>query len=116
MPGDNEKVIGYFGYVSPTNAVCDGDACVISGSEETLRKYLKVANWTDIDKIIIKKTRFGEVLRGLLLGGPYSFDEEAYQRFYPLAKKAGLDIPIADFRGENNEIKFVTIRLKDSGR
>jgi hypothetical protein len=34
----------------------------------------------------IKKTRFGEIVSGLRLGAVYAFDEEAYQRFYPLAQ------------------------------
>jgi len=113
MPGNDEKVIGYFGYLPSSNVVCDGDACIIAGSEASFKRYLKIANPPNVDKVVIKKTRFGEVFRGLSLGGPYSFDEEAYGRFYPLAKKAGLDIPKANFNTKpGGEIQFMTIRTK----
>lgn len=113
MPGDDERIVGYFGYLPPSNIVCDGDACVIAGSEVSFKTYLKIANPPDAVKTIIKKTRFGEIFRGLSLGGAYSFDEEAYGRFYPLAKRAGLDLPVADFKTKTDgDIKFMTIRTK----
>jgi len=34
----------------------------------------------------IKKARYGHILKCLKLGASYSFDEESYGRFYPLAK------------------------------
>jgi hypothetical protein len=115
MPGDDEKVVGYFGFVPPANAICDGDACIIAGSEASFKKYLEVANPPNAGKVVIKKTRFHEILRGLSLGGPYSFDAEAYGRFYPLAKKAGLDIPEANFGLKPDAgVEFMTIRTKGS--
>ena len=36
-------------------------------------------------------------MAGMRLGGAYSFDDEAYNRFYPLARIAGLDIGPKDF-------------------
>ncbi len=42
MPTDiDSKVIGYFAFSSPTEVICDGDACVISGSEQDLRNYIE---------------------------------------------------------------------------
>jgi len=116
MPGNDEKVIGFFGYLPPSKIVCDYDACIIAGSEAAFQRYLKLANHPNSDKVIIKKTRLSEVLRGLSLGGPYSFDKEAYARFYPLAKKAGFDVSEANFKSEqpDGEIEFMTIRPKSS--
>ena len=116
MPGDDEKIVGFFGFLSPAKVVCDGDACIIAGSETSFRKYLKIANPPSASKVIIRKTRFGEVIRGLSLGAPYSFDEDAYSVFYPLARKAGLDIPMANFKTEpGDDIEFMTIRTRGNG-
>ena len=113
MPKDHDVVIGYFGFIPPVNVVCDGDACIISGSEKSFRNYLTIANASQSTKINIRKTTFGEVLRGLGLGAAYSFDEEAYGRFYPAAKRASLDVPVANFKNKpGKEIEFMTVRIK----
>jgi len=36
-------------------------------------------------------------LNGLKLGAAYAFDEESYQKFYPLARKEGLNVAEANF-------------------
>jgi len=55
---------------------------------------------------------FGEILRGLQLGGGYAFDEPSYSRFYPLAIEAGLAVEKADFaQGQKNGQAFFTVRL-----
>lgn len=36
----DSKVIGYFAYKSKTEVICDGDACVISGSEQEMENYI----------------------------------------------------------------------------
>jgi len=60
----------------------------------------------------IKKTRFGEIVRGLQLGGAYAFDEESYSRFYPLAKQEGLDVADVDFeKSRTEEKRFLIIQL-----
>ena len=74
------KVIGCFSYKSKTEVTCDGDACIISGSEKSMRDYLLSMSKEAHDKSIIKKTRFGEIIRGLKRGGAYAFDEESYNR------------------------------------
>lgn len=94
MP-DN-KVIGYFAYEPGGKVVCDGDSCVIAGSEEKMRRY--IAEFGKSTKTVtVKKTRFGEIKRGMELGGAYSFDEESYSRFHPLARKAGINAGSEDF-------------------
>lgn len=77
------RVIGYFAHESG-GVFCDGDACIIAGSEELMRNYLKAAN--DTTKYIIQKTRFGEVVDGLMRGGAYAFDKVSYSKFFTLAQ------------------------------
>ena len=75
-----------------------------------MRRYLSISNPDNVERHAIRKTRFGEIMKGMSLGGSYAFDEEAYGRFYPLALEVGLPVSHADFRGEGpDEIKFLTI-------
>jgi hypothetical protein len=37
---DETKVVGYFAYASSSDVFCDGDACVIAGSDADLNRYL----------------------------------------------------------------------------
>ncbi|MFQ5630217.1 MAG: hypothetical protein ACE5I1_15720 [bacterium] len=90
-------VIGYFAYKSKSEIVCDGDSCVIAGSEKKIRDYISTIEGAKATTHTIKKTRFGEILTGMKAGAPYSFDEEAFNRFYPLAQKEGLEIGPQDF-------------------
>lgn len=85
------KVIGYFSYTVSGNVFCDGGACVISGTEALMRDYLEEMSPDNSERDLIKKTRFGEIMNGLLKGGAYAFDQDSYRRFLPLAKKNGLD-------------------------
>ena len=113
MPKDDDVVIGYFGFIPPVDVVCDGDACIIAGSENSFRNYIKIADPSQSAKITIRRTTFGEVLRGLVLGAAYSFDKEAYGKFYPSAKRASLDVPVANFKTKpDKEIEFMTVRIK----
>ena len=113
MANRDTKVIGYFAYLSATEVACDGEACVIAGSEEAMKRYLSISNPENADKHIIRKTRFGEIMKGMTLGGSYAFDEEAYSRFYPIALQAGLPVSTAAFTSQGpDEIKFMTITLK----
>ena len=77
---DDTRVVGYFAYTPPMNAVCDGDACVIAGSESAMKEYLESMTSGSLERSRIKKTRFGEILKGLQLGAAYAFDEESYNR------------------------------------
>jgi hypothetical protein len=66
------KVIGYFAYASKTEVVCDGDACVITGSDADLRAYIAELGTLDGISHTVKKTRFGEIMRGMSLGAAYA--------------------------------------------
>jgi hypothetical protein len=116
MPGDEDtRVIGYFAYTPPMNVVCDRDACVVAGSEAALKRYIQSMGAKAAVSETIKKTRFGEIMKGLQLGGAYAFDEEAYNRFYPLASKAGLGLGAEDFsQPPPTNMHFVRVQLKDA--
>ena len=107
------KVIGYFAYSSPTQVVCtDLDACVVAGSSRAMQEYIDEVDPRGANKTTIKKTRFGEILRGLGYGAVYAFDEESYARFYPLALDAGLSVSAADFEKQRREgNRFFTVRI-----
>ena len=110
MSNADSKVIGHFAYSSPQAIVCSGKACVISGSETAMRQYLLEMGAGG--KHTIRKTRFGEIMRGLNLGAAYAFDEESYGRFQPLGKAAGLALATANF--SRHKQRFFTVQVKPS--
>lgn len=81
----SDKVIGYFSYTNSGEVTCDGDTCVIAGSEELMKTYISRKSCGD-NKDIIKKTRFGEIINGMNKGVAYAFDDEAFARFLSIAK------------------------------
>ncbi len=84
---DDTRVIGYFAYTPPMHAICDGDACVIAGSEAGMNRYVEAMVSGSLKGTRIKKTRFGEILKGLELGAAYAFDEEDVQSVPPTCQK-----------------------------
>ncbi|MCK4830432.1 hypothetical protein KA005_82705 [bacterium] len=116
MADRSRKVIGYFAFASPTEVVCTGDAgdaCVISGSDRAMKAFLSEIDPDGQKRHTVKKTRFGEILRGLKLGAAYGFDEASYKKFYPLARKEGLPVEEADFNGMKVKgFRFFTVQLK----
>lgn len=112
MADRNRKVIGYFAFASPTEVVCTGNACVISGSVRTMKAFVKEIDPEGQQKRTIKKTLFGEILNGLKLGAAYAFDEESYKKFYPLARKEGLNVAEANFEEmKSKDFRFFTVQL-----
>ena len=101
MKSIHRKVVGYFATRTGTMYIlCDGDACLIAGSEKSLNRYIiKLAGDNPAD-YHIKKTRFGEIIQGMQLGGVYTFDKKAYNKFLPLAKAEGLNM--VDFQIEDD--------------
>ena len=61
----DHKVIGYFAYMSKYEIFCDGDACIIAGSEQKIKRYISKMSRKDISKHTIKKTKFGEIMAGI---------------------------------------------------
>jgi hypothetical protein len=110
----SDKVIGHFSYSRQRDVFCDGDACVIADTEEKIRDYLKrLPSGDSMD--IIKKTRFGEIVKGLRLGAAYAFDQGAYSRFFDLAKINGLNgLPEKESFSESGsatEMHFIRIQI-----
>jgi len=111
----NKKVIGFFAFSAPTQVVCTGLACVIAGSEAAMKEYLRELDPGGRTGHTIRKTRFGEILQGLRLGGAYAFDSESYGRFYPLARMEGLEVKEANFEeARRRGDKFFTVQLAGS--
>ena len=103
-------IIGYFAVSKRGDVVCDGPACIIAGSYKTMKEFLAKSRAKPPGKVKITKTRFGEILSGMRMGGAYSFDEESYGRFLPLARVEGMEFEDLDFTPDKpSEIKFVTI-------
>ena len=50
------KVIGYFAYTKSHHAYCDGDACIIAGSDLLMKDYLQKGP-DEVEQYTIKKTR-----------------------------------------------------------
>ncbi len=109
----DSKVIGYFAYASRNEVVCtDGAACVITGSQKSMATYIKEIDPNNLKNHTIRKTRFGEIMQGILFGAAYAFDEEAYNRFYPLARDEGLDVQSADFESQKLKgMRFFTVQI-----
>ena len=107
------KVIGYFAYMSAAEVVCtDVDACVISGSSEAMERYLEELHPGRASQATVKKTRFGEIRRGMEMGAAYAFDQSSYERFYPLAREAGFPVEWGNFEeAKKRNDRFFTVRL-----
>ena len=110
MSESDTKVIGYIASTSRTNVICvDKDACLVAGSEEAMKKYL-----TEIEikasSVSIRKARFGDIAKVMMLGGRYSFDKESYSRFYPLGIKEGMLLEKIEFDEEKGK-KFFTTQI-----
>ena len=109
------KVIGYFAYASSMQVVGTGKACTIAGSEQAMREYLQELDPDALRRHTIRKTRFGEIMEGIRLGGAYAFDEQSYSRFLPLARDEGLNVAEADFEAARQRgDRFLTVELPDS--
>ena len=94
---DKTRVIGYFAFSPPMGVVCDGDECVVVGSEDAMKGYLAKLGAATKSSPAVRKVRFEEILVGMFHGRTYAFDEESYSKFYPLAAKYGIDIGPQDF-------------------
>lgn len=89
------KVVGYFSHSPGGGVFCDGDACIIAGTESLMYSYIEAMlicdDKTKKKKALVRKTKFGEILAGLAQGGSYAFDKESYLKFFSFAKKYELN-------------------------
>ncbi len=111
MNGISHKVIGYFAIRRGSPYIlCDGDACVIAGSEELMNSYIVKLADDKPSNYKVKKTRYGEITKGMRMRAVYTFDKKAYERFFPLAKAEGQ--PMVEFKFEDDEKPHVdAVRL-----
>ncbi len=95
MSKNDKKVIGYIASFSRTEVLFVGDACLVMGSEKKLLQHLSKNAPEQKSKANIKKIRFGEIIRAINHDEKIVFDEESFNRFYPLGKQIGyyLDAP-----------------------
>jgi hypothetical protein len=91
------SLIGYYAQVSRLAGMCNGDALVVMGAKAKLRAQVARQTSGSAAQCVLKKAWFDEILAGLRLGAAYAFDEEAYNRFYPLGQQAGLTVGPEDF-------------------
>jgi len=110
------KVIGYIARDTLGRMGGIEEECIVAGSEEAMRNYLKKLENLDITKIVIKKVRFREIMDNLLYGVTYSFDKEAYGRFLPIAEINEVkNLPsidnFLDDSPSTGELSFRTVRL-----
>ncbi|MEW6669921.1 MAG: hypothetical protein AB1512_32325 [Thermodesulfobacteriota bacterium] len=96
------KVLGYVAQrQGKPEMVCDGDSCVVAGSERKMTDYIKAFSNSPSASYQISKARYGHVMKVMKLGGAYSFDEESYPRFYSLAREDGMEL--VDFTPTNQD-------------
>ena len=93
---DANLVVGFFAS-DGTTVMCDGDACVISGSSQDMQRIVERLAPTRRRAMTVRKTTFGEIWQGLQMGAAYAFDEQAYEAFRPLANRAGWPLAEEDF-------------------
>jgi hypothetical protein len=93
MSKRQDPQIGYFARhrILP-NVLCDGDSCIIAGSEALMKEYITKRAVGIFKPSTIKSTSFSEIMKGISFGASYSFDELSYKRFKPLAEKEGLQL------------------------
>jgi hypothetical protein len=108
------KVIGCIALDFFGRAAMVGEECIIAGTEELMRTYLRGLGNPDIDKIVIKKIRFNEIMDDMFSGVTYSFDSESYNRFLPIAEMNDVENlpPIDKFlEGLGTGLDFLAIKL-----
>ena len=92
MRETGREVVGYFAIRKGTKSIlCDGDACVIAGSQKALNSYILNLAGDNSSQYSVKKTRYREIFQGMRMGGVYTFDKRAYNKFLPLAKADGMN-------------------------
>ena len=91
QPDDRTRVIGVYAYSEPGKVLLYQEACVVTGSEEFIRNYIRSLPHSPAKRMQISKMRFGELLDGLHSGAAYAFDRQSYGRFYNLARRSGID-------------------------
>ena len=112
----DSRVLGFFAYAGPDEVFRFEEACVIAGSRERLQACLSAHPALRDVSLTLAKIRFADVHAGLDAGAAYALDEEAFERFAPLARDAGIDIAKTFPEGEPGTLSFVKVALADADR
>jgi len=112
----DSRVLGFFAYAGPDEVFRFEDACVIAGSRERLQACLATHPRLRDASLTLAKIRFADVHAGLDAGAAYALDEEAFERFAPLARDAGIDIAETFPEGEPDTLSFVKVALAGTER
>jgi len=93
MTDRDSKVLGFVASIPGTiNMLCDGDSCIVAGSEKQMQDYIATMGFDHKAKYRITKARYGHVVQAMKLGGAYSFDRDAFSRLAPLIQQDGIDL------------------------
>ena len=106
-------MLGFFAHAGPDEVFRFDDACLVAGSRERLRACLATHPRLRSASLALTKIRFADVHAGLESGAAYAFDEEAFERFAPLARDAGIDVAETFPEREPDAIGFVKVALAD---
>ena len=112
----DSRVLGFFAYAGPDEVFRFDEACVIAGSRERLHACLATHPKVRDASLTLAKIRFADVHAGLDAGAAYALDKEAFERFAPLARDAGIDVAETFPNGEPGTLSFVKVALADAGR
>ena len=105
------KIVGYYAnYKGTQDLLCDGDSCVIAGSADAMKVYIRKLAQDNPKDYHIRKTRFAEIMQGMQMGGVYSFDRKAYSKFLPILRLEGKNL--AEFKSYNDSKPYAdAVRL-----
>lgn len=113
---DKQRVIGFFASTG-SHILLDGDACIVTGAEDTLSRLLSRQSPKDalgqaLD-MRVRKIRFAAIMQGLTGGGAYAFDRAAFDLFLPLANLYGYEIEQTQWEHEQETdgLALLTVRL-----
>ena len=104
-------MLGFIAHAGPDEVFRFEEACVVAGSPDRLRACLSIHPKLRDASLTLAKIRFADVHAGLDAGAAYAFDEEAFGRFAPLARDAGIDVAETFPDREVEAFNFVKVRL-----
>jgi hypothetical protein len=90
----------HIGYVAGSGMImiCDGDACIVAGSQEKMRQIVERIHGPSASQYTIQATTFEHIRQCMqFFGAAYCFDEEAYGRFLGPAQRCGIPVTEQDF-------------------
>ena len=91
----DKKVVGYVAFHPSLQMFCEDGACIVSGTQSSMNKYLKSSD-SDPKEFEKRKTLYIQIMDGMEAGGFYAFDRDSYKIFSPLSKKLGLKLTVKE--------------------